>query len=240
VNAFDLKARLVAVFRGLVALVTALSLLTALFLIDIEAVAHHIGAYRDSFVSTGAPSRTGFSVDELTVIIVRVLDYSTGRRDDLQFDRADLDGGPPGRPAFTQRELDHMKDVRGLFVRARTAAWMALITAAAGASFLVLRGGRRGVALLARAVLVAAVTCMALWGALSAVVVADFGGFWTRFHLTLFSNKLWLLPLDSLLIQMLPQELFQRLSLEILGLFTVEVLATAVLAVVVLRRPALP
>jgi len=228
--------RTVDVACGLVALLAAVSLFVFLLLANVEVAAYHINTYRKSFAATGAPARTGFTLDQLTQVISRVLDYSTGRRADLQFDRAELDSGPPGRPAFTPRELDHMVDVRRLFTRTRTVRWTALGMAAAGAAFLVFRERRRGLSRLARGIVFTAVISMAVWGGLAVVVVAGFDGFWTQFHLALFPNDLWRLPVDSLLIRMLPPELFQSLSLEVLGLFTAEVLALGALALVCLRR----
>lgn len=223
---------------GVLALIVGLALPAFLLLADVEVVAYHLGAYRESFAGTGAPARIGLSEDQLVWTIRRSLDYATGRGNDLQFDRSELDQGPPGRPAFTGIELDHMVDVRVLFGLARTVRWAALGLAVAGAAAIVALERRRGWARLARGLMIGAVLFLGLWAVLAAAVLTGFSSFWTAFHETLFSNDLWLLPVGSLLIEMLPESLFQRLALEIVGLLTLEVLVVLLLAVVYLRRVA--
>ncbi len=222
----------------MLALLTGLALPTFLLLSDIEAVAYHLQAYRESFVATGAPARLGLTTDQLLWTIRRTLDYATSRRPDLQFDRAALDNGAPGRLAFTDIELQHMVDVRALFALARKVRWAALALAAAGMAGVLALERRRWQEQLARGAIIGSAVFLALLGVLGVAAATGFGAFWTRFHETLFSNNLWLLPIGTLLIEMLPESLFQRLVLEVLGLFAVEVLAVVLLAIAYLRRAA--
>ena len=206
----------------ILAVAVAISAFIFLVVADIELVAGRLEFYRRSFVRSGAVEKTGLDVDQLTWVVRRVLDYSTGRRADLQFDLAELDGGEPGRPAFIRRELDHMRDVRALFEKARVLKWVALGAAAAAASALALLERRAALLRLARAFAGVSVAIILGWGACAAAALADFGGFWDLFHEVLFTNDLWLLPEDSLLIKMLPESLFRSLALAVLGLFAVQ------------------
>jgi integral membrane protein (TIGR01906 family) len=200
-------------------------------------VAYDLSAYRGSFATTGTPGRTGLDEDQLVWVTKRALDYATGRRADLQFDRAELDGGPPGRPAFTARETEHMIDVRELFARAAGWRLAALgVAAAAAVALVALEGRRAGTRRLARGLVFASVLSMLVWAGLAVPMVSSFTAFWDSFHLSLFDNDLWQLPRGSLLIEMLPESLFQRLALEVAGLFTAEVLLILVLLALYLRR----
>ncbi len=221
---------------SVLALAVGLALPLFLLLADLEVVAYHLRAYRESFVETGAPARTGLSEDQLVWTICRTLDYATGRRTDLQFDRSDIDHGPPGRPAFTPIELEHMVDVRALFGLARAVRWGALGLTLAGAAAVIILERPRGRARLARGLLAGAAVFLGLWAVLAAAVLIGFSSFWTTFHQVLFTNDFWLLPVGSLLIEMLPENLFQRLALETVGLLTAEVLAVLLLSAAYLRR----
>lgn len=219
----------------LAALAVGLALPSFLLLVDVEAVAYDMPAYRESFAQAGAPAATGFSLERLDWTMRRTLDYATGRRADLQFDRADVDGGPPGRPAFSRIEIDHMADVRSLFGLATTCRRVALFVIALGGLAVILVERRQGLARLERGLGQGAAAFLGAGALLAAAMLTGFSSFWTAFHETLFTNDLWLLPADSLLIQMLPESLFQRLALEIVGLLAVELVAILGLSVY-LRR----
>jgi len=232
-------------FAVVLSLVVGLALPVFLLLADIEVVAYHFADYRDSFIRTGASAATGLTVDQLVWTIRRTVDYATGRRTDLQFDRADLDHGPPGRPAFSRIELEHMVDVRALFALGRKVRWAALVAAVVGGAAVIALGRRRGGpaagaggAVLARGLLAGAALFLGLWAVLAGAVLAGFSSFWTSFHEVLFSNNLWLLPADCLLIEMLPESLFQRLALEVVGLLAVELAVVIFASALYLRgRP---
>lgn len=223
---------------GLLALLTGLALPAFLLLDDVEGVAYHLAVYRESFVATGAPAATGFDADQLVSVVTRVLDYATGRRADLQFDRAALDGGPPGRPAFSQSELDHMVDVRALFGLGRRVRAASLAAIFGGVALVLALDRRRAGRRLAGGLLAGSALSLLASAILAAAVLVAFGRFWDAFHLSLFTNDLWQLPEDSLLIRMLPESLFRRLVLEIVGLLSVEVLLVVGVSGLYLRRTA--
>lgn len=223
---------------ALASLLVALAMPLFLFLADVEGVAYHLSAYEQSFVASGAPAATGLTADQLLVVITRTLDYATGRRQDFQFDLSEIGAGPPGRPAFSEIEVAHMADVRALFLLGRAVRRAALWLVVLGAAALLALDRARGGARLARALMAGSAVTMVAWGALAVAVLLDFGSFWTGFHETLFSNDLWLLPSGSLLIEMLPESLFQRLALEVVGLLTVEALAILFLSAGYLRNRA--
>jgi integral membrane protein (TIGR01906 family) len=224
------------VFSFLAALAVGLALPVVAFLLNVEIIAYHREAYRSSFLETGAAAVTGISVDRLEWVIIRTVDYATGRREDLQFDRAEVDGGPVGRPALSRTEITHMADVRDLFQVAATARRVALGVVLLGALTVILLDKRRAAARLGRGLGLGTLVFMGAGAGLAAALLTGFGSFWTTFHEILFSNDLWLLPEDSLLIQMLPEPLFQRLALEIVGLLAVELAGILGLSLALARR----
>jgi integral membrane protein (TIGR01906 family) len=208
----------------LAALAVGLAVPVFLLLTDIEVVAYEFSPYRRSWESSGVPAVTGLTTDQLVWTLTRALDYATGKRPDLQFDRTELDAGPAGRPAFSETEIAHMVDVRSLFGLARTVRVASLGLALAGGMVLWTLHRRQAAARLARGLITGAAVFLLAWAALAVFAVSDFNAFWTLFHETLFTNDLWLLPEDSLLIRMLPESLFRTLSLEVVGLLTAELL----------------
>ena len=139
-----------------------------------------------------------------------VTGYLTGQQSDLTVTAAD----GTQRPGFSEKELAHMADVRGL-VRG-----LSLLRYAAGGLALlilalywfhrqhradreklladVLKGAARGAYLLLGIVL-----ALGIWGAV------NFTGLFVTFHKVFFRNDLWLLnPRQDLLIMLMPTRFF--------------------------------
>ena len=117
------------------------------------------------------------------------------------------------RPAFSEDELTHLKDVRGLIrlaQRLRTVALVLIGLAILG--YVLLRKPLREVFRLVR---VDRALVIAAWMVLIPVVAAglwaaiDFEGFFYSAHRLLFTNELWLLdPETDLLLQLMPLPFF--------------------------------
>lgn len=173
-------------------------------------------AYTGALTYGRAPLQLGLAPAELRPLLQRVLDYSFGRSAELQFTMPE-GSLRAGEPAFSQRELAHMVDVRELFRLGRL-----LVTASLVLVLLLLvwpAALRRPCApcALDRAFWAASLQWGGFWGlALLATVgvaaVLDFGVAFERFHHILFRNDLWQLSADSLLILLLPEWQFARLA----------------------------
>lgn len=122
----------------------------------------------------------------------------------LRGDASALDDSP-----FNAREKRHMQDVRALFavcanLSAACLGWGAAIV-------LLSRAGRKQ---LLFGMLIAWLPVLL---ALAAAACADFGALFTRFHLLVFTNDLWLLdPATDVMIRMLPQAFFEKMALRLL------------------------
>lgn len=94
---------------------------------------------------------------------------------------------PDGSPAFTEKELTHMEDVRQL-VRITLGLWLlALVAGAASALTLVRRGGR----LLAEAIRLGALVTLAAMALLLLVSAVAFEPFFDAFHGIFFEGDSW-------------------------------------------------
>ena len=136
--------------------------------------------------------------------------YLKGERNDLTMAAAD----GTERPGFSEKELAHMADVRGLvrglnifrYVNGVLALLVfgayCFIGRRSGSREALLRGILSGLAAGAY-VLLGLILALAVWGSV------NFTGLFVTFHKVLFSNNLWLLnPREDLLIMLMPTPFF--------------------------------
>lgn len=115
-------------------------------------------------------------------------------------------------PAFSGRELEHLKDVRSLYRLARYVlfAGLGFLLAAAILSLVMAEGRFRAAAIrflgwLSLGALLGLVMVLLV----SVYVLSDFSSAFTLFHLSLFSNDLWLLdPQNDMLLRLMPESFF--------------------------------
>ena len=135
--------------------------------------------------------------------------YLTGKRNNLKVTAED----GTERPGFSEKELAHMADVRGLvrglkvflFVSGAVALLVFgthLFLRRSKTRKVLLRGLLKGAAAGAY-VLLGVILALAVWGAV------NFTGLFVTFHKVFFSNSLWLLnPREHLLIMLMPTPFF--------------------------------
>lgn len=152
----------------------------------------------------------GFPLPE----IAEALSLYLGEQRDTPQVTLNLDGET--QPAFSDRELLHLYDVRSLFGLARDVflAGLGFVLAAAILSLIASEGKPLAAALrflgwLPRG---AAISLAAIL-LLAAYVIFDFTSAFTLLHLSLFSNDLWLLdPANDLLLRLMPEGFFIALA----------------------------
>lgn len=161
----------------------------------------------ERFADTG---EAGVDKAEYPKLAEAIAGYLKGQKDSAQLD-VQAKGGL--QPAFSEKELLHLSDVRGLVLLSgllRRVAGIAIVLCLAG--YLLLRRWKPG---LVKAVRVerafrwaAWLFCLpllltALWAAI------DFDSIFHLFHRLLFRNELWLLdPKQDLLLQLMPTPFF--------------------------------
>ncbi len=101
-----------------------------------------------------------------------------------------------GRPAFNQREISHMQDVRNLVAKLQ-ALWVALAALALAATAISWKEARtawgRGGAL-----------TILLLAALFGATLLDFGDLFVEFHHVFFQGSTWIFPETDTLIRLYP------------------------------------
>lgn len=228
--------------RPLLAAVLGALLALAALLFVTEVVAFSGWSYAYSLARPELLEHTGLDLGQVRGLMMHVLRYAGGGSGEFQ---VLFPPGHPlaGQPVFTQREVDHMADVRLLFARGRAVRWAAVGVLGVAPALTWLGGGRgRGQG---REALFRGSSQTALWaagwgtGLFALVGVALTAGFslaFDWFHFLLFDNDLWQLPEESMLITLLPLEQFQRIGVLIGAGFAICLVFFVILGRVLARR----
>ena len=187
----------------------SLLLITGLLIASIEMFAINAEYFKSEYAKLGTAQNIGMSEDDLEKTTQKLLDYTTDADDDLIIE-ADIQGET--QAVFGQREIDHMVDVKALYLGARNVRTVALIGAVLLIALAFVLGRKETWLVWCKSFLrvsgafVVLVTIIGLYAAL------DFSAFWTSFHRLFFTNDLWLLdPATDILIQMVPEQFFSDL-----------------------------
>lgn len=116
---------------------------------------------------------------------------------------------PDGSPAFDERELSHMDDVRTLFgavLRGQLVAVLVIAVLALGLARTRLR------AVVPRGLLAGALFTLAVAVLAVPVILLGFEGFFTRFHEVFFSGDSWRFSNTDTLIRLYPDRFWQDVS----------------------------
>ena len=182
---------------------------------------------RDGF----PPDRYGFTEAQRRALALTGLrSIQPGSAGIVLLDRAKL---PDGSPAFGERELAHMRDVRTLFGHALRLQLVAIALIAVLALALA-RTRHRAVVplgLLAGAVATLAIAVLAV-----PVILLGFDGFFTRFHEVFFSGDSWRFDDSDTLIRIYPERFWQDVSQLAAGIAVLQALVLVPLAWWWLRR----
>lgn len=220
------KGRLAAWLAG----IAAWFILLGSLLLGVYVLTHAYGFYEVEYAKYDAASDIGVSYDGLIDITRGVLDYLNDARPDL-----DMQMEMHGQTAevFTQREKDHMVDVRALIELGRAAL---LVCAVAGFGLLALaivlaaksRTGRR----MCVGYLIGAGCFLIVMAAIAACFFVNFTEAFYTFHRIFFRNDLWMLPSDAVLIKMVPEQFFSDCALLLAAFFVIGLLSTCLAAFV--------
>lgn len=210
-----------------VALVGAVALLTPpLLVVNGLRVVANDWIVRFEYGRSGFPDdRYGLSRAERTDLALIGLDAITpGTEGVALLERARL---PDGTPAFTEREIEHMDDVRLVFGRALRLQLAALVALAVLALVLARTSLRRAVpgGLLLGSLLTLAVAVLAI-----PVILLGFEGFFTRFHELFFDPGTWRFPTSDTLIRLYPERFWEDVSQIVAALTLAQAAALAPLA----------
>ena len=199
-------------------IITAFCLMIILFITSVEAVVYWTPGYFEKEyakfnVLDSLPSMT---MDELLHVTDEMMDYLRGDRDDLHVTTT---MGGEQREFFNEREIAHMEDVRGLFLKALSIRRVCLVL---GAGLLILMAATK--ARMGR--VLPPFLCMgtglffALITVLGLIISTDFTKYFIMFHHIFFTNDLWILdPATDMLINIVPEGFFMDTAARIALLF---------------------
>ncbi len=140
---------------------------------------------------------------------------------------------PDGSPAFTEREVAHMDDVRSVFARLLRAQLVAVVLVLALTAGLWRSRGRWVVpaGLLAGSLVTLAIAALAI-----PVVLLGFDGFFERLHGVFFEGDSWRFPTSDTLIRLYPDRFWEDVSQIVAALTLLQAVVLAPLAWLWLRR----
>ena len=199
-------------------IITAFCLMIILFITSVEAVVYWTPGYFEKEyakfnVLDSLPSMT---MDDLLHVTDEMMDYLRGDRDDLHVTTT---MGGEQREFFNEREIAHMEDVRGLFLKTLSIRRVCLVL---GAGLLILMAATK--ARMGR--VLPPFLCMgtglffALITVLGLIISTDFTKYFIMFHHIFFSNDLWILdPATDMLINIVPEGFFMDTAARIALLF---------------------
>ena len=164
-------------------------------------VRHELG--RDGFPA----DRYGLTEEqreELALLGLRAIE--PGSQGIVLLERATL---PDGSPAFDERELAHMADVRALFVPIQRGGLVVILVVAALAVGLARTRLRAAVP---RGLLAGALATLVVAVLLVPVILLGFDGFFTRFHEMFFEGDSWRFSSTDTLIRIYPERFWEDVS----------------------------
>lgn len=191
-----------------------LFLLTAVLLSSVQAVVFSRSFYQELYASLDLAEQIHVSQDDLETSIFMMTDYVQGLRDNM--DGTIVREGQQQEP-FNSKEIRHMKDVRTLWLKARTIMQISWILSGVLAAFVLLRKKWSGFQDLYEGLLFALLLLVILLIFFGFWWLTDFTSFWTWFHTVAFpGNTDWLLdPATDFMILICPEAMFSTMVFQI-------------------------
>lgn len=183
-------------------------------LTSIEIVSFNQTFYRRQYEKNDTAHIAGLDEAELEGITNELLSYLKDKRDDLDIARAS------GEDVFGDREIEHMKDVKELFVYGFRLRNMAFIISALLLIILIFTCPRRWIKYILFGFILVWAIIIIISISLAIGVYIDFDSMWDKFHHIFFTNDLWLLDPDTdILIMMMPGNFFMDMIKGITKIF---------------------
>jgi integral membrane protein (TIGR01906 family) len=220
-------------FKKLPSLLIALALPFLLVVTSIRLVANDWFIHFEYNTRPGFPADpAGFTLEQRTRLaldgLYSVLPQGEGL---IRLQQAQL---PAGSPAFNEREIDHMQDVRVLMAQVYPIQWMGL------ALIVILGIVLRRAAAWRRAVpdglRWGAILTLSLLAALIAYVLIDFDAFFLAFHRMFFAGDTFMFLYTDTLIRLYPEMLWSDAAILIGGLTAIVALALLAISRAWLKR----
>lgn len=225
-------------FHNILGIFCGVALMVVLFITSIEAVTYWTpGYYEKEYEKYQVLDRVQMEMEDLLDVTQEMMAFLKGKREDLHVPTI-VNGQP--REFFSEREIAHMEDVRGLFLAAIAIRRGCLVFLAAAVAVLVLLKAdiRR---LLPRMICAGTVLFFAVLAVLAGIISTDFSRYFIVFHHIFFNNDLWMLdPRTDLLINIVPEPFFMDTAARIAVTYGICVVVVFVVCVVLIKRQKKP
>ena len=200
----------------ILAVIGALGAVAALIFTGAQAVIFDESRFHAAYEKYDRYEYIGIEKEDLHRVTHELLEYLKGNRDDIVM-YADINGHE--EMVFEEREQLHMVDVLKLFEAGFLIRNFGALAAILIFILIISVYKKQGGKIIARGYLIGFSIFFVLLLALGIAMMVDFSTVFTKFHLLLFDNDLWLLDLDEdIMIQMFPEEFFNSLGIWI-GIF---------------------
>lgn len=188
--------------------------------------------YHTQYTKLNTAQTIGISDSELDTATGVLLDYIVDHRDDLDYKLES------GEPMFNQREIDHMVDVKNLYLGAKSIFILSIIVFLAITLYFLIKLKFNEFLFTFKQSFRSSFMIFGLvLGLIGIYALVDFSGFWTNFHHLFFRNDLWLLnPATDRLIQMVPLPFFTQLVFRILFSIMLLVILLTLLSLVNINK----
>ncbi len=211
--------------RILLQVVIVLAMPVVLIVMPIRVMMHPRWVYWEYNRPGFPPDLFGFTLEERTRLAIIGVESIIGPRGVIVLREARL---PDGAPAFNEREITHMQDVRVVSSGIYTAQVLLFLAAIVAAAILISRPETR--ALVPSALLKGAVLTLILLVAMVIFIGVGFNTFFVLFHRVFFSGDSWLFNISDTLIRLYPVQFWFDVAIAI-GLSTiVEAIVLGILA----------
>jgi integral membrane protein (TIGR01906 family) len=190
-----------------------IAIFVSIIITSVDVMSFDLDFFEDFYSKNNSAEEIGVSFSDLMISTEVLLDYTRGQNDSLDV-MVTVDGRK--EMMFNKREVDHMVDVKDLYlvailIRNLAAGYFVLIFL-----FDILRK-KFSIEQHWQAVKSAGTIMFALIAFIVMAALIDFNTFWTNFHLIFFRNDLWLLnPNTDRLILMVPLNFFITLVTRII------------------------
>jgi len=203
-------------------------------LTDVQLIAYNREYYREEYNKYRIPEYIGMDMPNLMDSTEKLLLYLENKRADLDF-KAGFNNGD--EEFFSQRDKEHMVDVKGLFIKGRLIRdFSALYVLIVILTLFWRKPFKKQMRKLAGYSVAAALAGLIPVIVLIILMNIDFYKYFTIFHEIFFTNELWLLdPATDRLINIFPQDLFTDMAFRISYFYIAEMAAILIIGILTLK-----
>jgi integral membrane protein (TIGR01906 family) len=201
----------------------------------IQGIAFDSSFYRLEYAKLETAEYVGVSEEELTNATEILLGYLQGKRENLDLEIS-LENGIQ-EEYYTQREKEHMVDVKALYQNAVTFMVIGYVVGSALLCVCFFAKPLRDIRKICQTYFWTVIGILLFFGAIGVYAAVDFNRFWIGFHHIFFTNDLWMLdPAASRMIRMFEETFFADLVGRILAVFLAITCDTGLLAGILNQR----